>query len=252
MKRVAVVSCHVERPLDDACWSRFSALQETRPGGFRIAALLRPPQGGEDEERWIERAREAAERGPLGLHTHFVSAEHARPPSSAPDHAERVRREAEWMAAKGLAPTLFCAGGWFMDEALAEIVADLGLADCSATAFQPRYLAPGEPRLAAVAPTRIALPSGARLLELPSTHSLGMAARAVLKPSLGPHVVHVYFHDTDLLSDRRRRSLGAALHVLGRRRRTADLDELVDAAACVAPEAAFDDVFEGRNAPSAQ
>src|SRR5262245_43392560 len=252
MKRVAVVSCHVERPLDDACWSRFSTLQEARRGGFRIAALLRPPDPGEDEERWLGRAREAAERGPLGLHTHFVSAERARPPTPGAEHADRARHQAEWMEAKGLAPTLFCAGGWYMDQALAETVADLGLADCSATAFRPGYLARGEPRLALVAPTRIALPSGARLLELPSTHSLGMAARAVLKPSLGPNVVHVYFHDTDLLSGRRRTSLGTALRVLGRRRRPVDLDELVDAAADVAPEAAFADVYEGRNAASAQ
>jgi hypothetical protein len=26
-KRYAVVSCHVERPLDDRCWKLFSALQ---------------------------------------------------------------------------------------------------------------------------------------------------------------------------------------------------------------------------------
>ena len=252
MRRVAVVSCHVERPLDDACWSRFSALQEAGPGGFRVAALMRPPEAGEDERRWLDRAREAAERGPLGLHTHFVSAELARPPSAGPEHADRARREAEWMEAKGLAPTLFCAGGWFMDETLAEAVADLGLADCSATAFRPSYLAPGEPRLAAVAPTRVALASGARLLELPSTHSLGMAARAAFRPSLGPNVIHVYFHDTDLLSRRRRRALHAALRVLGRRRHPIDLDELADAAAEVAPEAGFDEVYEGRNAPPAQ
>src|SRR5262245_30732827 len=242
MKRVAVVSCHVERPLDDRCWSRFSALQAKRPGGFRIAALMRPPDAGEEEQCWLERARAATEHGPLGLHTHFVSAEHARPPAASPEHADRVRHEAEWMEANGLAPTLFCAGGWYMDEALAEAVADLGLVDCSATAFTPDYLAPGTPRLSAATPTRILLPGGGRLLELPSTHSLGMAARAVLRPSLGQHVVHVYFHDTDLLSARRSRALDAALRVLGRRRRPVDLDELADAAAQVAPEAAFEDV----------
>ena len=41
-ERYAVVSCHVERPLDDAVWARFAALQEERPGGFAIAALVRP------------------------------------------------------------------------------------------------------------------------------------------------------------------------------------------------------------------
>src|SRR5688572_16767869 len=73
-KPYAVASCHVERPLDDDCWRRFSRLQERRPRGFAIAALLRPPDAdaGEDAGLWLERAREAAARGPLGHHTHFV------------------------------------------------------------------------------------------------------------------------------------------------------------------------------------
>ncbi len=258
MKRYATVSCHVERLLDDECWSRFAALQERRPGGFRIAALMRPPDAGagEDEQRWVERAHEAAERGPVGLHTHFVSPDHARPPSSGPEHAARTRNEAEWMESKGLAPTLFCGGGWYMDEWLAEAVASLGLVDCSATAFRPGYLASGAARLAVAAPARIVLPNGSRMLELPSTHSLGMATRAVLKPSLGKQVVHVYFHDTDLLSSRRRAALVAALRVLGRRRRAVDLDSLAQAAAEVAPELPFDKAFAGaeagRNAPPGQ
>ena len=149
-------------------------------------------------------------------------------------------------------PTLFCAGGWFMDEEVAEAVVDVGLVDCSATPFRPGYLKPGEPRLDAVGPTRIVLPSGARLLELPATHSLGMAVRAAFLPGLGGRVVHVYFHDTDLLSARRRLALGAALRMLGRRRRPIDLDELAEAAVEVAPEVPFDQVFEGRNAAPAQ
>jgi hypothetical protein len=254
MNGYAVVSCHVERPLDDDCWSRFSALQDRRPGGFRIAALMRPPDSGsgEDETRWLERAREAAERGPLGHHTHFVSATHARPTRSAPEHAERVSREAEWIATNGLAATLFCSGGWYMDEEVAEAVAEAGYVDCSATSFRPRYLEDGAPRLSAAAPVRIALPSGARLLELPSTHSLGMAARASLRPSLGNRVVHVYFHDTDLRSPRRRHALTAALGALGRRRRPIDLDELAHASAEVAPETPFERVFAGGNAAPGQ
>jgi len=252
VKRCAVVSCHVERPLDDACWSRFSALQARRPGGFRIAALMRPPAEGEDEERWVERAREAARHGPLGQHTHFVSAEHARPATPGPEHAALVRSQAEWIEAKGLAPTLFCAGGWYMDEQVAETVAQLGYVDCTATAFRPGYLADGAPRLSASAPARIALPSGAHLLELPSTHSLGMASRTAVRPLLGARVVHVYFHDTDLLSPRRRAALAAALALLGRRRRPIDLDELAHVAADVAPEVPFDTVFSGRNAASRQ
>ena len=57
MDKVAVVSCHVERPLDDRCWSAFSALQAARPGGFEIAALMRPPAGGKSDSLWLARAR---------------------------------------------------------------------------------------------------------------------------------------------------------------------------------------------------
>ena len=254
MKPYAAVSCHVERPLDDECWSRFSALQAKAPGGFRIAALLRPPDpaAAEDEGRWLERARAAAERGPLGHHTHFVSPGHARPAGPAPEHGERVRREADWMATNGLAATLFCSGGWYMDEQVAEAVAEAGYADCSATAFRPRYLDDGAPRLAAASPARIELPSGARLLELPSTHSLGMASRGLLRPSLGDRVIHVYFHDTDLGSARRRRALVATLAMLGRRRRAVDLDQLAHACAGLVPEVPFDRVYSAGNAAAGQ
>jgi hypothetical protein len=254
VKGYAVVSCHVERPLDDDCWSRFVGLQANAPGGFRIAALMRPPDpdAGESEERWLERARAAAARAPLGHHTHFVSPERARPASPGPEHAERVRREADWIATKGLAATLFCGGGWYMDAEVAEAVAEAGYVDCTATAFRPRYLDDGAPRGSAASPVRIALPGGGRLLELPSTHSLGMASRAVLKPSLGSRVIHVYFHDTDLLSTRRRRTLATTLALLGRRRRAIDLDQLADVSAELAPEVPFDLVFSGGSAASGQ
>jgi len=249
MERLAVVSCHVERPLDDECWRLFSALQERRPGGFRIAAFMRPPapEAGEDEGRWLERAHEAVQRGPFGHHTHFVSPSHARPPAPGPEHAERVQREAAWLRGQGLTPTLFCGGGWYMDAGLAEAVAGLGYADCTATAFTPSYLEPDAPRLSLAEPARLVLPGGARLLELPSTHSLGAAAR-----SAGGDVVHVYFHDADLLSARRRWALEVVLRLLGRRRRVSDLDELARIAADNAPELAFSDVFRGGNGGSGQ
>ena len=90
--RYAVVSCHVERPLDDEVWRRFSALQDRRPGGFAIAALMRPPAAGEDEARWLDRAREAEARGPFGLHTHWTAPDHARP-TEGTDPAGLVREQ---------------------------------------------------------------------------------------------------------------------------------------------------------------
>ena len=80
----------MERPLDDDVWRRFSTLQERRPGRFAIAALMRPPAEGENEERWLERAREAQERAPFGLHTHWTAPDHARPTAGDPGAEQRI------------------------------------------------------------------------------------------------------------------------------------------------------------------
>jgi hypothetical protein len=223
--RYAVVSCHVERPLDDEAWARFSALQERRPGGFRIAALMRPPDAGagEDEVSWLGRAQAAAERGPLGLHTHWTAPDHARP--TVGDPAARVREQVEWLGARGLDVSLFCGGGWYMDAAVADVLAELGFTDCTATAFRPSYLDADAPRLAASEPCYVQLPSGRQLLELPTTHSLGMLARGLLAPYRWS-VVHAYFHDTDLLDPLRRAALTAGLVFLGAKRTRLDLAQL--------------------------
>ena len=205
-KRYAVVSCHVERPLDDRTWEAFARIQAQRPGGFAIAALIRPPDpdAGEPEEPWLERAREAS--GPLGHHTHWTSPSHARPTGGDP--AARVRREGAWLREHGLSPTLFCGGGWYSDDAVRAVVAEFGYADCTSREGAPRRT--GE------------------LVELPTTRSLGQLARGVLG-RLDEPVVHAYFHDYDLLDGRRRRALVWALRVLARRREPTDLDFLREA-----------------------
>jgi hypothetical protein len=241
-KRYAVVSCHVERPLDDRVWALFAALQSRRPGGFRIAALMRPPdrEAGENEERWVERARAGSVHGPLGHHTHFGGRETARPQEGGPQHAERVRAEAGWLRDRELRPRFWCGGGWYMDEDVAETIADLGYADCSATAFRPSYLPAWAPRLSLAEPAWIRL-GHRRLLELPSTHSLGRSARAAFGRL--PGYIHVYFHDTDLLDFRRRLALMAALAVLGRRRAATDLERMAAEVALDAPEVPFSRAF---------
>ena len=245
-----VVSCHVEQPLDDRAWNAFAAFQESRPSGLAITALLRPPDAaaGEDEELWLERAREAAGRGPLGHHTHYVGPEHARQAEAGPEHAERVRREAAWFRERGLEPRFFCGGGWFIDEGVAAVLSELGYVDCTATAFRPGYLPLGASRLAGRRPTWLTQ-GGARLLELPTTHSIGMAFRAAFDPKpLGP-LVHVYFHDTDLLSTRRRLALRAALTMLARRCEGTDLARLADEVAADAPERDYLAAIEPASAP---
>src|SRR6266508_4542429 len=156
----AIVSCHLEQPLRDDAWRRFDELQRRRPGGFDVIALMRPPDAafGEDEGRWLVRARIAAQRAPFGLHTHWTSPSHARPTGGNP--AERVRRDAEWMRAQGLEPQFFCGGGWYTDAAVQESVRALGLVDCTERGGEP---APGV---------------------LPTTHSLGALARVL--PRLRP------------------------------------------------------------------
>lgn len=223
--RYAVVSCHVERPLDDDVWRRFAALQERRPSGFRIAAFVRTPdrRAGEDEGVWLDRARAAAARGPFGLHTHWTAADHARP--TAGDPAARVRDELDWLRQNELAPAFFCGGGWYIDESVAEVLAEYGITDCTATRFRPSYLGANEPRLGASEPSYVKLSSGRTLLELPTTHSIGMVARGLLGPFRGP-VVHAYFHDTDLVDAKRRLALRVALLFLNEKRTRTDLEEL--------------------------
>jgi len=217
----AVVSCHVERPLDDAVWARFAALQARRPAGFAVAALIRPADvtHGEDEAVWAARAREAARRAPLGHHTHWTAPDHARPTSG--ETGERVLAEGRRLRELGLAPTLFCGGGWYADADVAEACAELGYVDCTPRASRPPYLGDDERWAALSRPSRVVLPSGATLAVVPTTHSLGDLARALLRRSL-PSFVHVYFHDTDLLQGSRRRLVPVLLRALALRRRPAD------------------------------
>ena len=177
-----MVSCHVERPLDDGVWEAFAALQERRPGRLAIAALLRPPDteaGETDEELWLARARAAAARGPLGQHTHFTSPTHARPTGGAT--GERVRREGAWIRERGLAPTLFCGGGWYTDHSVALACAELGYVDCTPRATRPPYLADGSAWAELDTPARIDLGQGA-VVAVPTTHGAGDLARALVRP----------------------------------------------------------------------
>jgi hypothetical protein len=214
----AVVSCHVERPYDDRVWARYAALARRRPFGFAIASLLRAPFDGEDRDRFLERAREAASFGPFGHHTHWTSPTHARPAGGDP--AARVLDEGRWLREHGLEPRFFCGGNWYVDEAVLGAAAELGYADCTATSWAPRF----RPAAVLDQPAWVVLGDGRRVLELPTTHSLGEAARALAGRL--PPVVHVHFHDFELLDSRRRLALEATLAALALRRRPAGLASL--------------------------
>ena len=241
-KRYAVVSCHVERPLEDEIWELFSALQERRPGGFSVAALMRPadPAAGEDEDGWLERAREAAARGPLGHHTHWTAPDHARPTGDGT--AERVLAEGLRLRELGLDPTLFCGGGWYTDADVAEACAELGYIDCTPRASRPAYLGSGEAWASLREPGPATASLGARARR-DSDDALARRPRTRASPVAAlPAVTHVYFHDTDLAERRRRRLLlDAVLRLLGAdsaSRRISTRSRRLDDA----PEIAWDDV----------
>src|SRR5262249_59758605 len=138
------VSSPGERPPHRPVWARYRDLAIARPGGFPIASLLRPPADGEDEELFLERAREATALGPFGHHTHWTSPTHARPTGDG-DPAEQVLREGRWLRERGLEPRFFCGGGWYTDAGVMEAVAELGDVDRTATPARPQVLPPAPP-----------------------------------------------------------------------------------------------------------
>jgi hypothetical protein len=232
-----VVSCHTERLLDDAVWAALERLLRRRPGGIVVTPFIRPPDAGEAglRDRWLDRARIAASLAPLGHHTHWGGATQARPTGET-DAAQTIRVECEWLRSHGLAPRFFCGGGWYLDIPVAETLASLGYVDCTATTFRQSYLSGDAPRLQLAGPARLVLPSGARLAELPATHSLGMLARGALRL---PSLVHLHFHDWELVDRRRAAALDLLLRLVGARRRALTIDELAERASA-APELAWD------------
>jgi hypothetical protein len=206
-----------------------------------VAALVRPADSGhhEDEAAWLERAKAASTRGPIGHHAHWTAPDHARPTNDAT--GPRVLDEGRRLRELGLEPTLFCGGGWYTDGDVAEACAELGYVDCTPRAQRPPYLPEGERWASLGAPAVVVLPSGRELGSIPTTHSLGDLARALPRRAL-PELVHVYFHDTDLLDRRRRLLLHSVLRLLALRARVTDLDTLATQLLPGAPRVAWADV----------
>ena len=192
---------------------------------------------GESEEIWTARVRRAAVLGPLGHHTHFGGVTQARPDGDGA--ADRVRSEREAFRAADVVPGFFCGGGWYMDAAVAAAIHELGYVDCSATTYRQPYLADDAPSVRVPEPSWLRLDGGARLLELPATHSVGMLLRDLVRRRPLPPVVHVHFHDWDLVDPRRRAALLAGLRLLRLRRRPIGLDELARRVSDEAPEVEF-------------
>ena len=200
------------------------ACSRRRPGGFPIASLMRPPADGRGRGA-LRRAR------PRGGGARPVRAPHALDvadrtrarPAASP--ASAVLREGRWLREQGLEPRFFCGGGWYTDADVMAAVAELGYADCTATAWRPAYLPPGAPRAAldaaGVGPAR-RRPPRARAADDALARRGGARARA----ARCRRVVHVHFHDYELLdaqaAARRSRSTLAAARAAAARRSSSD------------------------------
>ena len=90
---------------------------------FAIAALMRPPDPARRASAEEHGSRGRARRRSRGRSaTTRTGRRRPRPPDRG-DPAARVRAESSWLRAHDLAPRLFCGGGWYMDAAVAAVLA---------------------------------------------------------------------------------------------------------------------------------
>ena len=86
----------------------------------RGAAAAAGREAGEDEELWLERARERRRAGRSGTTRTWPRARAACRGRRASTRSGSAR-EAAWMRERGLEPRLFCGGGWYIDEDVAAV-----------------------------------------------------------------------------------------------------------------------------------
>ena len=247
-ERYAVVSCHVERPLDDRVWAAFAALQERRPGGFAIAALLRPPDA-EAGRRTTSSGSSVRARPRRAAHSGTTRTGRAR---RTHDRRVETRRgvcaaRAPGCAERGVAPTLFCGGGWYTDRAVAAACATLGLRRLHAATSPARRTSKTGRWAELASPAWIGL--GRAASSAPSRRRTASATwRARSSARACRRRVHTYFHDTDLVDRRRRVADRGVLTMLGRRRPATDLDVVAASAREQAPLVAWAEVARGEAA----
>ena len=130
---------------------------------------MRPPDPafGEDETA-LARARARGRRARAARPPHALDGARPRAARPAATPASASRAEGARLRELGLAPTLFCGGGWYTDADVAEACAELGYVDCTprgAPAAVPRRPASAGPR--SPRPRVVELPSGRTLLADP-------------------------------------------------------------------------------------
>ena len=202
-----------------AVWERYSRPRcARRPAGLRdrVAAAAAVRRRGRGAVRRA-RARGGGARAVRPPHALDVADRtRGRPAATRPS---ACCDEGRWLREQGLEPRFFCGGGWYMDAPRAR-----ARSPSSGTPTAPRPRGGRVPPAGAAAraldqPAWVRLDDGRRVLELPTTHSLGAAARE-RSPRALPPVVHVHFHDYELLDrEAPARARGRRSRLLARRRR---------------------------------
>ena len=141
----AVVSCHVERPLDDAGLEPLP--RPLRAPAGRVPDRVADAPAGRRRGRASCSSSAPARRRRSGRSATTRTGRRRRTrgrPAAIP--AAQVLREGRWLRERGLEPRFFCGGGWYMDADVLAAVAELGYVDCTATAARPSFLPPASPR----------------------------------------------------------------------------------------------------------
>ena len=241
-ERYAVVSCHVERPLDDAVWALFSALQRRRPGGFRDrgshSSGRRRVRGGRVRLARAGRAR------PLQTGRSDTTRTGRRPTTLGPRAVRPVSASsprARGSVSSGSRRGCSAEAAGMPTSRSRRRVRSSGTSTARHAPARPPYLPPGERWASLTALRSSSCRRDGRWARFRrrtrSATSLAPSRRRVL-----PDLVHVYFHDTDLLDRRRRALLGLLLRLLARRARVSDLDALAARTLPAAPHVVWDDV----------
>ena len=110
----AVVSCHVERPLDDAVWERYREPHRAaaRAGSRSRRCCGRRPTARTRSCSSSARARRRRSGRSGTTRTGRRRRTRARPAAIRPSACSR---EGRWLREQGLEPRFFCGGGWYMD-----------------------------------------------------------------------------------------------------------------------------------------
>ena len=248
-ERYAVVSCHVERPLDARVWARVRRTAAAPAGrdSRRSAHPASGLRGGRARRDDLARARARRGRPRASRPPHALHEPDARPADRRrPGRAGRPGGSVAPRARALRRPSSAAAAGTRTQAWRRHVPrSDTWTSRRGRRARRTcRTGPPGRSSTGRRGSTSAPRPCSTAV---PTTHGAGDLLRAVVRPGL-PAQVHAYFHDTDLVDPRRRRLIALGLRLLARRRPASDLDA-VAASLDAAPLVPWAEIGRGEPVP---